>query len=443
MSQGLPKSARDLLARQVAADEHPSADLLNGYVEQSLTAGEMAQVMNHLAACGECREIVFLANTVKEEDAVPAVAAAVPARQDEIAAMTAGVGKPRWPWWKWAMPAFAVVVLAVGGLLERDRRLAAPHHDVGETVAMNHPAPTTALKAENNTEPESAPSPSARRDLQITPAESKQRAMDATRQMAKTEELQRDEKEAAGRKAMELAMSSPSAKRSKDKAVALSVPNAVVIGVPSAAVGGVLGTAPQARSVAQPPPAGAPAQTAQAKPPAPAVQADTADLSTNFNQSMINNQPNGGNDLTYMQQQSATLKSGLAGSNEAGAASVAEAVAHKKILLHAQWRITSDGHLERALPGAPWTRVLSDQPTVFRVIATIGVNVWAGGNNGALYHSVDQGASWTKVALSSKGQTEQGTITSIRFNTPQQGSVGIDSGATWVTSDGGLIWIKQ
>ncbi len=37
---------------------------------------------------------------------------------------------------------------------------------------------------------------------------------------------------------------------------------------------------------------------------APLVQADSADLSTNFNQAMIANQPNGGNDLSYIAQTS-------------------------------------------------------------------------------------------------------------------------------------------
>ncbi len=35
---------------------------------------------------------------------------------------------------------------------------------------------------------------------------------------------------------------------------------------------------------------------------APLVQADNADLSTNFNQSMIANMPNGGNDMSYIAQ---------------------------------------------------------------------------------------------------------------------------------------------
>ena len=120
MKQGIPKSVQDLLARQTAGDEHPSADLLNGYMEQSLTASEIAQVTNHLAACGECREIVFLASAVHEEEVVPAVAAAMPAQERQVVA-PAGRRKPSWVWWKWAVPAVAVIIVAAGVLVEQHR----------------------------------------------------------------------------------------------------------------------------------------------------------------------------------------------------------------------------------------------------------------------------------------------------------------------------------
>ncbi|HUI84598.1 MAG TPA: carboxypeptidase regulatory-like domain-containing protein [Candidatus Binatia bacterium] len=47
---------------------------------------------------------------------------------------------------------------------------------------------------------------------------------------------------------------------------------------------------------------GATSQTVEVTSAAPLVQAESADLSTNFNQSLVANQPNGGNDLTYVAQ---------------------------------------------------------------------------------------------------------------------------------------------
>ncbi len=47
---------------------------------------------------------------------------------------------------------------------------------------------------------------------------------------------------------------------------------------------------------------GGSSQTVEVTSSAPLVQADNADLSTNFNQQLIANQPNGGNDITYVAQ---------------------------------------------------------------------------------------------------------------------------------------------
>jgi len=49
---------------------------------------------------------------------------------------------------------------------------------------------------------------------------------------------------------------------------------------------------------------GATSQTVEVAGTAPLVQADNADLSTNFSQTLIANQPNGGNDITYIAQTS-------------------------------------------------------------------------------------------------------------------------------------------
>jgi Carboxypeptidase regulatory-like domain len=49
---------------------------------------------------------------------------------------------------------------------------------------------------------------------------------------------------------------------------------------------------------------GTSSQTVEVQATAPLVQADSADLSTNFSQTLISNQPNGGNDVTYIAQTS-------------------------------------------------------------------------------------------------------------------------------------------
>ena len=82
---------------------------------------------------------------------------------------------------------------------------------------------------------------------------------------------------------------------------------------------------------------------------------------------------------------------------------------------------------------------MSAEPVTFHVVASVGQNVWAGGSDGALYHSADGGREWNRVALGS----EQGTIKTIHFNNAQQGSVTTEGGAVWSTTDGGATWSKQ
>ena len=61
--QDVPKIVRARLQREspAAADPHPDADLLTAFAEQSLTAREQEPMLEHLARCGECREVVALA----------------------------------------------------------------------------------------------------------------------------------------------------------------------------------------------------------------------------------------------------------------------------------------------------------------------------------------------------------------------------------------------
>ena len=40
---------------------HPDADSLNAFVEQVSPAAERQEILAHLALCGSCREVVFLA----------------------------------------------------------------------------------------------------------------------------------------------------------------------------------------------------------------------------------------------------------------------------------------------------------------------------------------------------------------------------------------------
>jgi hypothetical protein len=64
------------------SDIHPDAESLNAFVEHTLEASEREQVLAHLAKCGRCRQVVFLAHeaaAVEQMEEV-AVAAAQPVK---------------------------------------------------------------------------------------------------------------------------------------------------------------------------------------------------------------------------------------------------------------------------------------------------------------------------------------------------------------------------
>src|SRR5262252_1502699 len=109
---------------------------------------------------------------------------------------------------------------------------------------------------------------------------------------------------------------------------------------------------------------------------------------------------------------------------------------------HSTWRISSQGQLEH-LTADGWTRVLADQTAVFRVVSVVGSEVWAGGNDGMLFHSSDNGLQWDRVALANAGAVETGAIVSIRFSDAQNGEVETNSGGNYSTSNGGVTWTKQ
>src|SRR5690348_18314229 len=70
----LPQFVRSRLAiRQTAPAEHPDANWLAGFAEQALSASERARVMEHLARCPECREVLAVSSALAADPQKPAI----------------------------------------------------------------------------------------------------------------------------------------------------------------------------------------------------------------------------------------------------------------------------------------------------------------------------------------------------------------------------------
>jgi len=86
---------------------------------------------------------------------------------------------------------------------------------------------------------------------------------------------------------------------------------------------------------------------------------------------------------------------------------------------------------------------LSVAVPVFRAISAAGLEVWAGGSNGVLYHSGNGGEQWTRVVPSASGILLTGDIIGIAFSDPQHGQITTSTQELWITFDAGQTWQKQ
>jgi hypothetical protein len=80
---------------------------------------------------------------------------------------------------------------------------------------------------------------------------------------------------------------------------------------------------------------------------------------------------------------------------------------------------------------------------VFRAVTVAGSDVWAGGSNAALYHSMDAGNHWMRVVPSSSGAILAGDVIALEFLDSQHGKVTTSAAEVWSTADAGQTWQKH
>lgn len=129
----------------------------------------------------------------------------------------------------------------------------------------------------------------------------------------------------------------------------------------------------------------------------------------------------------------------------AGAAAAPKAAKSRRARLSAYWSISAAGRIERSqAEGGPWSELHVDDSAKFQAVSAEGNDVWAGGSGGALYHSTDGGAHWTRVKIG-PNQTDDQTavmddIVSLRFSDSEHGEVVTEAHERWITADGGAHW---
>jgi len=481
--QDIPKIVRAQLQRPTPAtvESHPDADLLTAFAEQSLAGRERDSVVDHLAHCGDCREIVALALPATE-----AVALASSGRATRI-------GWFSWPALRWGVVAAGILTvtsvgvlqfrqrhqdkeLVASGLLPRDQVAASsaksapvlPHASAAQAIAPPPEARTQAEMGNQSATEKKAPA----RTLSASAAPRAQSAFDARRTPQSAGIAIHGQSVSAsgigGGMFDRAPTQQPNAPAGTGQQVA--VPSASEVVEVEAATGPV---APQTTGqnqiqlqVIQNEPAeqtqagdtseavgkAKPAliQALPALAAAPVLRADPSVLKgaassrwTISPNGALQRSPDGG--VTWFGVNISVDDSTSASpmhraKTEQMAAAQAEAKASAK----------TQGKSVAGYEAAPATRSAGARPmpsalAIFRALSVSSnpSEVWAGGSSGALYHTVDGGSSWTRVVPSEAGVTLTGDIVGIQFSDPLKGTVTTSSAETWTTADGGQTWHKQ
>jgi hypothetical protein len=424
--EGIPKVVRQRLqAGEEGGDRsrqiHPDAEVLTAFAEHSLAECERAQVFDHVAQCGNCRDILFLA--APQTEAIQ-ILQKVPVR-----------GWWSWPVLRWgALGACVVIVGAVVTL----------RHDGGKFNASRQEAAPTIIAKEIT--------PAAPQDSIATRADIRVPEQKISEQQKPSE--QRDALAKKISSAIEPARHASSAVPKFPMQFDGPVPP---VGKPSTSTGALQGDAGNSLASSRVKPlfgarlakSGNQALTADKA----QEQKDELDyLNPDDKKTASANSPRASSETVEVQgaspmveTESSAVSAAVSPSETSQLKVTGRNVADLFPLASSlRWMLTSSGALQRSLDqGHTWERVPVANNVIFHALSVQGAEIWVGGPAGALYHSANSGQSWVQIIPTSNGESLSAEITKIEFIGQQNGTVTTSSGENWVTSDGGKSWQKK
>jgi hypothetical protein len=467
----IPKIVVERLKAGAVTAGHPEADVLTAFSERLLPERERGMVMEHLARCGECRNVVALA--LPETETVQAVAE--PAPRSWLA----------WPALRWGFVALGIALVGSFGAIELEKthqptmvasREAAPM--VAEKVQQA--PPTAAPAAPGGEEPKAADTKSAptapiaeSEKRKAVPPAPPVREESATTVQGKNRDIARFSGNAAGGPRVANQMQLNSNFQQQNSAVAVNTPPAPA---PRIALADQQAGA-QASQVQVP--AATQMVTVEAAAPAVTAQGRSTQALVVQNQPLDKQTLDGGQSETTSDATRPSVVGFSTAAKVAGRPSRSGATVGGSLQGQGtRWTISSYGGLQRSTDqGNSWQDVnvsdaspaasgmtlasatpakelkkdaesdkveRSKSPTpVFRAVWANGSEVWAGGSGGMLYHSTDAGGHWTRVVPSTSGTTLTGEILSVAFSDAQHGRVTTSTSEVWTTQDDGQSWQRQ
>jgi len=405
---------RDTLQRA-----HPEADVLTAFAEQALSANERDGVLQHLALCADCRDVIVLA--------LPAMDLTVPpVEAEDDAVKTPRPDKARTNWLAWAhihwgrlswaalAAGIAVAVLVVGPGMQH---LTKPNPQVSslakQTAAPPMPqAPATQVASGSiatgavDAKPEAA-------------AVAGQLSADKSRGMKRPQTRtglaiggnpQNDSSTAA-----KLATPAPSG------ALAFEAPRAMNETVEVSGASTVVTADASTDS------------NLMAREDAPAIRRAKPALEAEVTEPTKAAAIGGSSAQTILP---------LNGRNVNTLVANGAAVQATTLKQSASWTIAG-GVLQRSIDsGQSWqTAARADHPLL--CYANRGQEIWAGGQAGTLLHSTDGGTTWSAVGVSFKGQPLSSDITHVEMSGLSGIVLATGDHESWNSTDSGKSWEKQ